>query len=95
MNNSQQQEVVYYEERFKKLRDFLRRTGFTGNVPFSLDFMSLPSNEKAKFIDEARAIFAYLENISPSALLELFQLLNVEYDTSDDDDDDNIEVSGG
>ncbi len=101
MKHSQEQ-IIYYQERIQKLRDFLRRTGFTGNVPFSLNFMSLPLDERTKFVDEARAAFNHVENLSPYALLELFEILDIEYDdTSDDDDDDyedddeTIEAVGG
>jgi hypothetical protein len=95
MNNHQQQELVDHQERFKKLENFLKRTGFTGNVPFSLNFSSLPSDEMEKFINEAKAVFAYAFNLPLNHMLELYQLLGVEIDTSDDDDDENIQVLGG
>jgi hypothetical protein len=95
MNNSQQQELVDHEERFKKLQDLLKQTGFTGNIPFTLNYRSLSIDEKKKFIDETKAVFAHLLNISPNAVPELFRLLDVEEDTSDDDNDTNIQVSDG
>jgi hypothetical protein len=85
MNNSQQQELVDRQERFKKLQDLLKQTGFTGNVPFTLSYRSLSSDEKKKFIDETKAVFAHLFNISPNTVPELFRLLNTEEDTSDDE----------
>jgi hypothetical protein len=95
MNNSQQQEHADHQTRFKKLQDFLKETGFTGNVPFTLRYSSLSSDEKKKFINETKAVLVHVLNIAPNAMPELFQLLNVEMNTSDDDNDANIDVSGG
>jgi hypothetical protein len=35
MNNPEDQELFGNQERFKQLQDFLKQTGFTGNVPFT------------------------------------------------------------
>jgi len=87
MNNHQQQESIDHQERFKKLEDFLRKTGFTGHVPFTLSYRSLSSDEKTKFINEAKAVLAHVVSIASDGMIELHQLLNMDMDTSDDDDD--------
>ncbi len=91
MDNHQQQQPVDLRERNKKFRDILRQSGFTGNVPFTLNYRSLPSDEKKKIIDETKAIFAHIFNIAPNDLPALFRLMNTE-DTSNDV---NIQGSGG
>jgi coenzyme F420-reducing hydrogenase delta subunit len=86
MNNSQQQ------ERFKQLQDFLKQIGFTGNVPFTLRYSSLSSEEKKKFINETNAVFAHILNIAPNELPELLRLLNIDEDASNDE---NIQFLSG
>jgi hypothetical protein len=89
MNNSQQQELVGHQKRFKKLQDFLKQTGFTGNIPFTLHYSSLSSDEKKKFIDETKAVLAQVLNAAPNDVPELFRFLNVGGNTNDDADIDD------
>lgn len=91
MNNNQQQENVGHSEQFKKFQDLLKQTGFTGNIPFTLNYRSLSSNEKKKFLDDTTAVIGHIFNIAPNQVPAFCRLLNEIKDTNNDNNDADID----
>lgn len=56
--------------------------GFTGNIPFTLDFESLSAEEILTFINEIKAAYAFVETLSPRAVFKFCDLIDADEDTT-------------
>ncbi|CAF1679691.1 unnamed protein product [Rotaria magnacalcarata] len=67
MNNHQQdeQQQVNQQEKFKMLQDLLKQIGFTDNVPLTLNYCSLPPDDKKNCLEDIKAITEHMFNIAP------------------------------
>lgn len=94
--NTPEQQPGHRQKKFQMMVDYLRETGFTGNVPFTSSYRSLSPDEKKKFLNESKTVFGHIFNIAPDVVPELFRFLDAaKADTSDDENDANVETSDG
>ena len=82
MNNFQPHEIIRFQKRHKKLQKFFKRMGFTGNIPFSLDFESLSAREMVTFINEIKTAYDFVETLPPRAVFKFCDLIDADEDTT-------------
>ncbi|CAF1587668.1 unnamed protein product [Rotaria magnacalcarata] len=87
MNNHQQdeQQQVNQQEKFKMLQDLLKQIGFTDNVPLTLNYCSLPPDDKKNCLEDIKAITEHMFNIAPGQVSALCRLLKETVDWNIDD----------
>ncbi|CAF4750622.1 unnamed protein product, partial [Rotaria socialis] len=61
MNNHQQdeQQQINQQEKFKMFQDLLKQIGFTGNVPLTLNYCSLPPDDKKNYLEDIKAVIEH------------------------------------
>ncbi|CAF0844474.1 unnamed protein product [Adineta steineri] len=82
MHHFQPHQIIRFQKRHKKLQKFFKRMGFTGNIPFSLDFGSLSARERVTFINEIETAYGFVETLPPRAVFKFCDLIDADADTT-------------